>query len=132
MNEYTTDSHLNANCTRIAEELEAHANGRAYTDENGSTIILDSEEEPTDEMEYRGLYDFIESADNVEVTRTLQGEYLGARLFFRIDNNNLVTVSTLNSLVESKHNVDSCSKWIDDDVVEQLDEAILELVQAAK
>ena len=34
MTEYTTDSHLNANCIRIAEEIEAHANGRAYTDEN--------------------------------------------------------------------------------------------------
>ena len=33
MTEYTTDSHLNANCISIAEELEAHANGRAYEDE---------------------------------------------------------------------------------------------------
>ena len=43
MTEYTTDSHLNANCIRIAEEIEAHANGRAYTDENGDVVILDSE-----------------------------------------------------------------------------------------
>ena len=50
MTEYTTDSHLNANCIRIAEEIEAHANGRAYTDENGDVVILDSEEEPAGEM----------------------------------------------------------------------------------
>ena len=33
MTEYTTDSHLNANCILIDEEIEAHANSRAYTDE---------------------------------------------------------------------------------------------------
>ena len=43
MTEYTTDSHLNANCIRIAEELEAHANSRAYTDEDGDVVILDSD-----------------------------------------------------------------------------------------
>lgn len=69
MTEYTTDSHLNANCIRIAEEIEAHANGRAYTDENGDVVILDSDDEPTDEMEYRGLYDFINDAFDVEITR---------------------------------------------------------------
>lgn len=36
MTEYTTDSHLNASCISIAEELEAHANGRAYEDEDGN------------------------------------------------------------------------------------------------
>ncbi len=65
MTEYTIDSHLSANCILIAEEIEAHANGRAYTDENGDLVILDSEDEPTDEMEYRGLYDFIESANDM-------------------------------------------------------------------
>lgn len=43
MTEYTTDSHLNANCIRIAEEIEAHANSRAYNDEDGNVIILDSD-----------------------------------------------------------------------------------------
>ena len=100
MNEYTTDSHLSANCILIAEKLEAHANGRAYTDVNGDLVILDSEDEPTDEMEYRGLYDFIESASDIEVTSTLAGEYLGAKLFFRDDDNQLVTVNTSTCLVE--------------------------------
>ena len=77
MNEYTTDSHLNANCISIAEELEAHANGRAYTDEDGNVVILDSEDEPSDEMEYRGLYDFIEDALDIKVTRGLSGDYRG-------------------------------------------------------
>ena len=36
MTEYTTDSHLNATCSIIAEEIEAHVNGRAYTDEDGN------------------------------------------------------------------------------------------------
>ncbi|WP_154665539.1 hypothetical protein [Collinsella bouchesdurhonensis] len=44
MTEYTTDSHLNANCIRIAEEIEAHANGRAYTDDNGDVVILDGDD----------------------------------------------------------------------------------------
>ena len=43
MTEYTTDSHLNANCIRIAEELEAHANSRAYNDRDGKLIILDGD-----------------------------------------------------------------------------------------
>ena len=67
MTEYSTDSHLNANCISIAEEIEAHANSRAYTDENGDVVILDSDDEPTDEMEYRGLYDFINDALDVEI-----------------------------------------------------------------
>lgn len=33
MTEYSTDSHINTICIRIAEELEAHANSRAYTDD---------------------------------------------------------------------------------------------------
>lgn len=40
MTEYSTDSHLNANCAFIAEELEAHANGRAYTDEDGHVVTI--------------------------------------------------------------------------------------------
>ena len=75
MTEYSTDSHLNANCIRIAEEIEAHANGRAYADENGDVIILDGDDEPTDEMEYRGLYDFINYALDIEVTHSLSGDY---------------------------------------------------------
>ena len=35
MTEYSTNNRLAANCIRIAEGLEAHANSRAYTDENG-------------------------------------------------------------------------------------------------
>ena len=38
MTEYSTDSHLNANCISIAEELEAHANSRAYTDEYANPL----------------------------------------------------------------------------------------------
>ena len=75
MTEYTTDSHLNASCVLIAEELEAHANGRAYTDEGGGVVILDGDDEPTDEMEYRGLYDFINDALDIEVTCGLSGDY---------------------------------------------------------
>ena len=130
MTEYTTDSHLNANCASIAEELEAHANGRAYTDEDGNLVILDSEDEPTDEMEYRGLYDFIESANDVEITSTMSGEYLGARLFFRTNDGQLVTVNTSTCLAEAKRGVDSCSKWVDSDAIDELNEAIQELIES--
>lgn len=130
MTEYTTDNHLSANCISIAEELEAHANGRAYNDENGDVIILDSEDEPTDEMEYRGLYDFIESANDIEITSTISGDYLGAKLFFRTDDNQLVTVNTSTCLVESKRGLKSCSKWVDSDAIDELNDAIQELMAA--
>ena len=129
MTEYSTDSHLNANCIRIAEELEAHANGRAYTDENGDIVILDSDDEPTDDMEYRGLYDFIESARDVEIVSTLSGEFSWAKLFFKTDDNQLVTVNTSTCLAEAKHGVESCSKWIDLDTIDKLNEAIQELIE---
>ena len=84
MTEYTTDSHLNANCILIAEEIEAHANSRAYEDEDGNVVILDGDDEPTDEMEYRGLYDFINDALDIEVTYSLSGDYRGAKLYMTV------------------------------------------------
>lgn len=52
MDEYTIDSHLNANCIRIAEEIEAHANGRAYEDESGDYVTCDEDGNPCDEPLY--------------------------------------------------------------------------------
>lgn len=129
MTEYTTDSHLNAACIRIAEELEAHANSRAYTDEDGNLVILDSEDEPTDEMEYRGLYDFIESARDIEIVSTISGEFSWAKLFFKTDDGQLVTVNTSTCLAEAKNGVDSCSKWVDSDAIDELNDAIEELIE---
>ena len=129
MTEYSTNSHLAASCNLIAEELEAHANGRAYTDVDGNLIIFDAEEDPTDEMEYRGLYDFIESARNVEVVSTISGEFSWAKLFFKAADGTLVTVNTSTCLVEAKNGVESCSKWVDQDAIDELNEAIQELTQ---
>ena len=129
MTEYTTNTHLAASCNLIAEELEAHAYSSAYNDKNGNLVILDSEEEPTDEMEYRGLYDFIESARDVEIVSTLSGEFSWAKLFFRTDDNQLVTVNTSTCLAEAKNGVESCSKWIDPDAIDELNEAIEELIE---
>lgn len=128
MTEYTTDSHLNANCIRIAEELEAHANGRAYADENGDVVILDSDDEPTDEMEYRGLYDFIEDALDVEITRGLSGDYRGAKLYMTVGGPT-IWVDTKTGFVEGRWGGDSCSKWVDSDAIDELNEAIEELIE---
>lgn len=45
MTEYTTNKHLAASCNLISEELEAHANSRAYTDKDGNLVILDYDED---------------------------------------------------------------------------------------
>ena len=128
MTEYTTDSHLSANCIRIAEEIEAHASGRAYTDENGDVVILDSEEEPAGEMEYRGLYDFIEDALDVEITRGLSGDYRGAKLYMAVGGPT-IWVDTQTGFVEGRWAADSCSKWVDSDAIDELNEAIEELIE---
>lgn len=128
MTEYTTNSHLSANCNLIAEELEAHANGRSYEDEYGNVIILDSEEEPTDEMEYRGLYDFIESALDVEITRGLSGDYRGAKLYMTVGGPT-IWVDTETVFVEGRWVGDSCSKWVDSDAIDALNEAIEESIE---
>lgn len=128
MTEYTTDSHLNANCIRIAEEIEAHANGRAYTDENGDVVILDSEEEPAGEMEYRGLYDFINDALDIEVTCGLSGDYRGAKLYMTVGGPT-IWVDTQTGFVEGRWATDSCSKWVDSDAIDALNEAIEELIE---
>lgn len=128
MTEYTTDSHLNANCISIAEEIEAHANGRAYTDENGNLVILDSEDEPTDEMEYRGLYDFINDALDVEVTRGLSGDFRGAKLYVTVGGPT-IWVDTQTGTVEGRWGVESCSKWVDSDAIDELNDAIEELIE---
>lgn len=128
MTEYTTDSHLNANCIRIAEEIEAHASGRAYTDENGDVVILDSEEEPAGEMEYRGLYDFIEDALDVEITRGLSGDYRGAKLYMTVGGPT-IWVDTQTGFVEGRWATDSCSKWVDSDAIDELNEAIEQLIE---
>lgn len=129
MAEYTINNHLAASCNLIAEELEAHANSMAYTDEDGNLVILDSEDEPTDEMEYRGLYDFIESAHDIEIVSTISGEFSWAKLFFKTDDGQLVTVNTSTCLAEAKNGVESCSKWIDPDAIDELNEAIQELIE---
>lgn len=129
MTEYTTYNHLAASCNLIAEELEAHANSRAYTDKDGNLVILDSDEEPTDDMEYRGLYDFIESARDVEIVSTLSGEFSWAKLFFETNDGQLVTVNTSTCLAEAKHGVESCSKFVDFDAIDELNEAIQELIE---
>ena len=128
MTEYTTASHLNADCISIAEELEAHANGRAYTDENGDVVILDSEEEPTDEMEYRGLYDFINDAFDIEVTYGLSGDYRGAKLYMTVGGP-AILVDTQSGTVEGRLDTDSFSKWVDSDAIDALDEAIEEIIE---
>ena len=128
MTEYTTASHLNASCIRIAEELEAHANGRAYTDENGDVVILDSEEEPTDEMEYRGLYDFINDALDIEVTCGLSGDYRGAKLYMTVGGPS-IWIDTQSGFVEGRWATDSCSKWVDSDAIDALNEAIEEIIE---
>lgn len=128
MTEYTTYNHPAASCNLIAEELEAHANSRAYTDDDGNVVILDSDDEPTDEMEYRGLYDFINDAFDVEITRGLSGDYRGAKLYMTVDGP-AIWVDTQNGTVEGRRGVDSCSKWVDSDAIDALNEAIEEIVQ---
>ena len=128
MTEYTTDSHLNETCISIAEELEAHANGRAYTDEDGNVVILDSDDEPTDEMEYRGLYDFISEAFDVEITRGLSGDYRGAKLYMTVGGPT-IWVDPQTGFVEGRWATDSCSKWVDSDAIDALNEAIEEIIE---
>ena len=128
MTEYTTASHLNADCISIAEELEAHANGRAYTDKNGDVVILDSEEEPTDEMEYRGLYDFINDALDIEVTCGLSGDYRGAKLYMTVGGP-AIWIDTQSGFVEGRWATDSCSKWVDSDTIDALNGAIEEIIE---
>ena len=129
MTEYSTYSHLNETCTSIAEEIEAHANSRAYTDEDGNVVILDSDDEPTDEMEYRGLYDFISEAFDVEITRSLSGDYRGAKLYMTVGGP-AIWVDTQNGTVEGRlFGCDSCSKWVDSDAIDALNEAIEELIE---
>ena len=84
MTEYSTNNRLAASCISIAEELEAHVNSRAYTDEDGNLVILDSDEEPTDDMEYRGLYDFIESARDVEIVARYLASSRGQNFSLRL------------------------------------------------
>lgn len=128
MTEYSTDSHLNANCISIAEEIEAHANSRAYTDEDGNLVILDSEDEPTDEMEYRGLYDFINDALDIEVTCGLAGDYRGAKLYMTVGGPT-IWVDTQTGFVEGRWATDTCSKWVDSDAIDELNDAIEELIE---
>ena len=129
MTEYSTNNYLAACCNLIAEELEAHASSRACTDEGGNPVILDSEDEPTDEMKHQGLYDFIESARDIEVVSTISGEFSWVKLFFRTDDGQLVTVNTSTGLIEAKKGGKSYSKWIDEDTIDELGEAIQELMQ---
>lgn len=128
MNEYNTDSHLNAICTIIAEELEAHANGRAYTDEDGNLVILDSDDEPTDDMEYRGLYDLISDAFDVKITRGLSGDYRGAKLYMTVGGP-AIWIDTQTGFVEGRSVGYSCSKWVDSDAIDALNEEIEELIE---
>lgn len=128
MTEYTTNNHLAASCNLIAEEIEAHANSRAYTDEDGNVVILDSDDEPTDEMDYRGLYDFINDALDVEVTRGLSGDYRGAKLYMTVGGPT-IWVDTRTGFVEGRWATDSCSKWVDSDAIDELNDAIEELIE---
>lgn len=128
MTEYTTDSHLNANCIHISEEIEAHANSRAYTDENGNVVILNSDDEPTDEMEYRGLYDFINDALDIEVTCGISGDFRGAKLYVTVGGPT-IWVDTQTGFVEGRWATNSCSKWVDSDAIDALNEAIEELIE---
>lgn len=128
MTEYTTDSHLNASCIRIAEEIEAHANSRAYTDDNGDVVILDGDDEPTDELEYRGLYDFINDALDIEVIQGLSGDYRGAKLYMTVGSPT-IWIDTKTGFVEGRWGVDSCSKWVDSDAINELNDAIEELIE---
>lgn len=128
MTEYTTDSHLKATCTSIAEEIEAHANSRAYEDEDGNVVILDCDDEPSDEMEYRGLYDFISDALDVEITRGLSGDYRGAKLYMTVGGPT-IWIDTQTGFVEGRWATDSCSKCVDSDAIDALNEAIEEIIE---
>lgn len=129
MTEYTINNNLAASCNLIADELEAHANGRAYTDENGDVVIFDSEEEPSDEMEYRGIQDFINETLDIEVTCGLSGDYRGAKLYMTVGGPT-IWVDTQTGFVEGRWSTDSYSKWVDSDAIDELNEAIEEIFEA--
>ena len=74
-------------------------------------------------MEYRGLYDFINDALDIEVTCGLSGDYRGAKLYMTVGGP-AIWIDTQSGFVEGRWATDSCSKWVDSDSIDALDEAI--------
>ncbi len=139
-NQERTDRENHEHCKRIADELEAYAEGEVYRctecgeictveeteDEDGFTVYKTScgctlDREP-DQM---SVYDFIADALDIEVSCSLDGEYRSARIMVTCGGPNIY-IDTARKAVELYWWTDRAEYPISSDAADALDEAIAE------
>lgn len=109
-------------CKRIADEIEAYHDGRAYLDGEGDAVITD---DPQDDWEHLSLRDWLDDALDIEVTAGIDGEYRGASVCVGFGGPNIY-VDTRRECVELYWASTEASWGISRDAAIDLDEIVEE------
>lgn len=100
--------------SRIAEDLDAYAEGRAYSDETYGEehIVTDLDEDVPEDWEPRGMWDYFDETYNTRYVVDDDLDYVGVRVMVACGGPN-VWVDTYNQTVDLYWGGDhvSCDLW---------------------
>lgn len=112
----------------VIEELNLAYYGKDEDDEiddEDEDIDFDAEE---DDEEGMSLIDILNNSLDIEYTKSINGTYLGARIATTLGGPN-VFINTRNGKVEGYWGGSSYDAYIDDEIVNALDELIEEMIE---
>ena len=111
---------------RIAEDLDAYAEGRAYSDEDGEEhIVPDLGEDVPDDWEPRGMWDYFEDIYNTRYVVDDNLDYVGARVMVACGGPN-IWIDTYNQTVDLYWGGDHVSYELWSSTTDEIDEIFRE------
>ena len=118
----------NNHCTQIAENLKKYADGRMAKCPNCGEVFEDSENCPycEEELEEQSLFDYFEDALDIEYRIGSDREYRSARIMIACGGPNIY-IDTQSGKVELYWWNEEGEAWIDDEVVDVINEFLEEL-----
>lgn len=111
---------------RIAEDLDAYAEGRAYSDEDGEERILaDLSEDVPEDWEPRGMWDYFEDVYNIRYVVDGDLDYCAVRVMVACGGPN-IWVDTYTETVDLYWGADHVSYDLWSSTVDEIDEIFRE------
>jgi hypothetical protein len=126
MTQEETDLHNREQCRRMAEEVEAYAEGRVYRDEDGDTHVIDSDEEPGEDWEQLGVSDYLDDVLDITYMVSRDRDYQSALLYVAVGGPT-IWIDTDTSYVRLTWGGDTASYALAYSARDALDEELSEL-----
>ena len=111
---------------RIAEDLDAYAEGRAYTDEDGNSVILsDLSEDAPDDWEPCGMWEYFDDVYNIRYVVDGDLDYCGVNVMIACGGPN-IWVDTYSQTVDLYWGGDHVSYELWSSTTDEIDEIFRE------